>query len=68
MRFEVFVAMRLQFVVFWFLRRIVWWLDISVSEDCAASVFRVHFSPTVLRNVGIQPPHYTMQKPENHEL
>jgi len=45
------------------LRHAVWWLDTSVSifnpEDGGS---------TILRNVGVQPPHYTTQPTEPHCL
>jgi len=37
----------MEFAVFWVVPCSVWWLDTSISEDCAASVFRVqHWYPT----------------------
>jgi len=49
----------------WFsgsLHHVVWWLDINVSEDCAASIFRI------LQNVGIQLSHYTAQQSQKPQI
>jgi hypothetical protein len=39
------MAVKIDFVVFGLLCHVVWWLDTNVSEDCAASILRVHFNP-----------------------
>jgi len=47
----------------WFsglLHHVVWWLDTSISEDCAASM--------VLQNTGMQPPYYTAQQPRKPQI
>jgi hypothetical protein len=50
----------LQYFFSVFLRRVLWWLDIKISEDPKDG------GSTVLRNVDIQPRHFTTQKPQNH--
>jgi hypothetical protein len=54
MRDEVFMAVKNS----WFsgpVRRVEWWLDTNVSEDHAASIFRVEYQGNaVLRNASIK--------------
>jgi hypothetical protein len=46
------------------MHRAVWWLDINVLEDCAATILNSKDRDSiVLQNIGIHSPQYTAQQP-----
>jgi hypothetical protein len=54
---------KIQFVVFWVVVRVVWWLKTILSENHAVSASALKIgASTVLPNVAIQLPHYTAQQ------
>jgi hypothetical protein len=63
-RFDGFIAMKIQVVVFWVVAPRSDWEDTNVSGGRAASIF----TQNVLRNVGILPYHYMPSQTRNHDV